>query len=104
MLSSDQYTGLWPATHSDCGAIAKPSLLRFAAEAGRWYTVVARNFPWVAVAPVSMSSRAVLPLQVSSHSAHRWPVDGSNSRSITLGKPLAMVATRVKPPVVWSSA
>ena len=47
-----------------------------------------------------MSRVATRPLQVSSQTAQRWPVSGSNSRSITAGNPLAIVATRVNPPPV----
>src|SRR4051812_18669469 len=94
LVSSSQKTGLKPPTHSACGLIAKPSLLRFAMPAGRSYALVAANFP--AFTPdCATSNLCVRPSQLSSHAAHRWVLSGSYSRSITAGNPLSMVAMRV---------
>ena len=48
----------------------------------------------------AMSSVAVRPPQLLSHAAHKCVLSGSYSRSMIWPKPLAMVATRLKAPVV----
>ena len=54
--------------------------------------------------PLPPTSRvAVRPWQVSSHAAQSSEVSGSHSRSITPGKPLAKVATRVARPPASSA-
>ena len=51
-----------------------------------------------------MSSVAVRPLQLSSQTAHSLVLSGSYVSSMTFGKPLSMLAIRVKPPVLWFRA
>src|SRR5262249_51843925 len=95
LSSSAQYTGLRSPAHSASGASAKPSLLRFAMPAGRSNVLVTAKCP-----DGSMPNVLSWPPQLLSQTTHRCVLSGSYSRPMTCGKPLVIVATRVKDPFV----